>query len=175
MVDDATSSMLFVAASDKYGDKYIEHLLEQYKVYLSSAEKISDRRQKANEFFLTLNTGLVAVLGYVSTNVEKSDTIKLLILAAIAGIVMCYLWYRMVKSYDGLNSGKFRVIHLIETRLPLALYDTEWETLGRGKDRKIYWPFTKIESIVPWIFVSIYLFLLLATIPWSKITDIFCR
>jgi hypothetical protein len=175
MADDSASTMLFVAASDKYGDKYIEHLLEQYKVYLSSAEKISDRRQKANEFFLTLNTGLVAVLGYVSANIEKTDTIKLLILSAIAGIVMCYLWYRMVKSYSGLNSGKFRVIHLIETRLPLALYDTEWETLGRGKDKKLYWPFTHIEVIVPWIFVSLYIFLLIATVPWSRIFICFSR
>ena len=43
--------MLFVSASEQYGDRYIEHLLEQYKIYVASADKISDRRQKANEFF----------------------------------------------------------------------------------------------------------------------------
>ena len=46
--------MLFVSASDQYGDKYIEHLLEQYKIYISGVERISDRRQKANEFFWPL-------------------------------------------------------------------------------------------------------------------------
>lgn len=30
---------LFVSAIEKYGDKYIEHLLEQYKIYVSSVEK----------------------------------------------------------------------------------------------------------------------------------------
>jgi hypothetical protein len=172
VTDEPLLKMLFVAESDKYGDKYIEHLIEQYKIYIASCEKISDRRQKANEFFLALNTGLVAVLGYVSVQIQKSNTVVLLLLASISGIIMCYLWYRMVKSYAGLNSGKFKVIHEIEKRLPLALYATEWEALGRGKDKKVYWPFSHIESAVPWIFISIYGFLFLETIPWH---NLLCR
>lgn len=151
---------LFVSASTKYGDKYIEHLLEQYKIYITSAEKISDRRLKTNEFFLTLNTALVALLGWI-TGSESNETNALIFLAAVSGTSMCYLWYRIVKSYDGLNEGKFKVIHLIESRLPLALYDAEWETIGRGKDRKKYWPFTHIESKIPWIFIGLYALLLL--------------
>ena len=158
--------MLFVTVDEKYGDKYIEHLLDQYKVYIASVESVSDRRQKANEFFLALNTGLIAVLGYVSANINKNETLWLVVAAALAGMTMCFLWFRMILSYDGLNSGKFRVVHAIEERLPLALYDAEWETLGRGKDKKIYWPFTHIERAVPWIFIALYLFLLVATVQW---------
>jgi hypothetical protein len=157
---------LFVAESAKYGDKYIEHLLEQYKTYISSAEKISDRRQKANEFFLALNSGLVAILGFVSTKSNVINTTQILLLASVAGITMCYFWYRMVLSYKGLNSAKFKVIHQIEARLPLALYDTEWKTLGEGKNKKIYWPFSHIEQLVPWIFIGIYLLVLVCNIPW---------
>ena len=54
-------SKLFVAESAKYGDKYVEHVLEQYKTYVKSAEKISEQRQKANEYFLAVNTALIAV------------------------------------------------------------------------------------------------------------------
>lgn len=165
--------MLFVSASEKYGDKYIEHLLEQYKVYINATEKISDRRQKTNEFFLGLNTALVALLGFVASRSEQITT--LLVLAAIAGITMCYLWYRIIVSYKGLNGGKFKVIHAIEARLPLALYDTEWEMLGRGKNRKIYWPFTHIELWVPWIFIIIYGALFVWAAPWSDILQRFCR
>ena len=148
--------MLFISDSDEYGDKYIEHLLEQYKIYIASAEKISDRRQKTNEFFLGLNTALVALLGFVVTKMSQVEVISILILSSIAGMMMCYLWYRIIRSYDGLNGGKFKVIHAIEARLPLALYDTEWEILGRGDEKKIYWPFTKIERWIPWIFIAIY-------------------
>ena len=82
---------------------------------------------------------------------------------------MGYLWYRIIFSYKGLNGGKFKVIHVIEARLPLALYDTEWEMLGRGKNKDLYWPFTHIEINVPWIFISIYLILFLSVIPWNGI------
>ena len=164
METEKLEAMLFVSASDKYGDKYVEHLLEQYKIYINSAEKISDRRQKSNEFFLTLNSTLVALLGYIATKMDNADMMYVLLSSSIIGIAMCYLWYRTVRSYKGLNSGKFKVIHAIERRLPLALYDTEWEILDRGKDKKIYWPFSHIELLVPWIFIAIYSVLLLTTV-----------
>ena len=154
---------LFVSESEKYGDKYIEHLIDQYKIYVNSAEKISDRRQKANEFFLTLNSGLVTLLGFISTKLEDEKLSYIVLLAPIAGMIMCYVWYRMIRSYKGLNAGKFKVIHAIEARLPLALYDTEWKVVGEGKDKRTYWPFSHIELVIPWIFIVIYatLFLLL--------------
>lgn len=155
---------LFVSTNEKYGDKYIEHLLEQYKIYVNSSEKISDRRQKSNEFFLTLNSALVALLGFIATKTNGSEIKYILILASVAGITMCYLWYRIIFSYKCLNSGKFKVIHAIERRLPLALYDTEWEALDRGKNKKTYWPFSHIELFVPWIFILIYLIILITTI-----------
>lgn len=166
MNQEEITKALFVSTSEKYGDKYIEHLLEQYKVYVSSAEKISDRRQKANEFFLALNSGLVTLLGFVIGRISTNVNVTVIGLAAVAGIIMCYLWYRIVRSYKGLNSGKFKVIHAIESRLPLALYDTEWEILEKGKNKKIYWPFSHIELWVPWIFICIYLFLIIFILPW---------
>ena len=160
---------LFASANRKYGDKYTEHLLEQYKLYIESAERISDRRQKANEFFLGLNTALVALLGFVATKTEQGGVAVILTLSAFAGITVCYLWYRIIRSYKGLNGGKFDVIHAIEARLPLALYDTEWEALGRGKNKEIYWPFTHIELWVPRIFIAIYATLFLSVVPWGDI------
>src|SRR3989344_9639315 len=106
--------MLFVSASADYGDQYIEHLLEQYKIYVNAAEKISDRRQKTNEFFLGLNTALVTLLGFIVTKTTPGDSIYMLGLASVAGSIICYLWYRIIYSYKGLNSGKFKVIHSIE-------------------------------------------------------------
>lgn len=161
--------MLFISASDKYGDKYIEHLLDQYKIYLNAAEKVSDRRQKTNEFFLGLNTALVALLGFIATKTSQQEISLMLGVSSIAGITVCYLWYRIIASYKGLNSAKFKVIHAIELRLPLALYDTEWEMLERGKNKDVYWPFSHIELHVPKIFIAIYTTLILLILPWSSI------
>jgi len=165
---------LFVAESEKYGDKYIEHLLEQYKLYVESAERISDRRQKSNEFFLGLNSALVALLGFVATKAITSDVTLILAASSLAGATVCYFWYRIIRSYKGLNSGKFEVIHAVEARLPLALYDTEWEALRRGSDKAVYWPFTHIELSIPWIFVGIYALLTAFALPWQELAKAAC-
>lgn len=165
--------ILFSSTNEKYGDKYVEHLLEQYKIYINSAEKISDRRQKANEFFLTLNSALVTLLGFITTKTNASDINYLVVLSSFSGITICYLWYRIIFSYKCLNGGKFKVIHAIEKRLPLALYDTEWEALDRGENKKTYWPFTHIELFVPWIFIIMYLFILFA-ITYTLLNKIIC-
>ena len=164
MDSEKIEQMLFASTNEKYGDKYVEHLLEQYKIYINSEEKISDRRQKSNEFFLTLNSALVVLLGFIGTKGKGMKIDYILLLASVSGIAICYLWYRIIYSYKCLNSGKFKVIHAIEKRLPLALYDTEWEALERGKNKKTYWPFSHIELFIPRIYTAIYLIILFAVI-----------
>jgi hypothetical protein len=78
---------------------------------------------------------------------------------AAAGVVLCYSWYRLVRSYKDLNSGKFKVVHAIESRLPASPYDAEWEAVGRGEDKNLYLPFTHIEIRIPWVFAALYVLL----------------
>jgi len=68
-----------------------------------------------------------------------------------------------------LNSGKFKVIHEIEKRLPLSPYDAEWEAIGRGKDSKLYLPFTRVETTVPWVFLVLHLLVIVCGMPWKTI------
>ena len=135
-------------------DSYQNHLLEQYKLYLTSAENISNRRQTANAFFVTVNTALVSLIGYLNFGNEDSNSFYWLI--SIAGIAISYMWYRLVRSYKDLNSAKFKVVHEIEKSLPVSPYDAEWEAVGRGDDPKLYLPFTHIEIYVPWVFCALH-------------------
>lgn len=82
------------------------------------------------------------------------------------------MWYRLIRSYKDLNTAKFKVIHEIEQKLPCAPYDLEWEKVGRGKDSKLYLPFTHIEICVPWVFLALHVFVLIIII--LKTADI-CR
>ena len=106
-------------------------------------------------------TAIVGLLGYIQLGKDQTENVKLHWLIGLAGMVLCFLWYRLVKSYHDINSGKFKVIHEIEKRLPLAPYDAEWEMLGRGKNPKLYRPFTHIETGVPWVFFTLHLFVLI--------------
>ncbi|MAZ89606.1 MAG: hypothetical protein CL693_18385 [Cellvibrionaceae bacterium] len=134
--------------------QYQSDLFEQYKLYVASAEKVSDRRQTSNSFFVTLNSVLVSMVAYMNSGIEGNVSFAWLV--ALAGVIVSYMWFRIVKSYKGLNGGKFQLLIELEKKLPVNLYQCEWETLGRGEDSSKYLSFTKIESIVPWVFILLH-------------------
>jgi hypothetical protein len=147
-------TLLSVAEKD-YGEQYHAHLLEQYKQYLELADKISERRSAANTFFLTVNTGILSAFG-IANFLEQKTSPLVFIIGGVAAILLSYSWYRLIRSYRDLNTAKFKVVHEIEEHLPVRPYEAEWEALGRGKNKKLYWPFTHIENYVPWIFILLY-------------------
>ncbi len=147
---------LFKVSPSEYGETYQAHLLEQYKLFVESADRISQRRQQANNFFLTLNTALLAVLGNILSRSAQLSAVWWFFPVAAVGLVLCYVWYRLVLSYKRLNAGKFEVIHAIEKKLPVALFDSEWRQIGKGKDPKKYKPFSEIETWIPWVFMALY-------------------
>lgn len=145
--------------------------LEQYKLYLELLDRISERRQSANSFFLSVNTAVCALIGYFCTKDASAELRSLLVFAPVAGILLSYFWYRLVKSYRDLNSVKFQIVHKIEQRLPLAPYRAEWIALGEGKNTKIFTPFTHLEIWVPLSFVALYVALILTLLPWQQIVN----
>jgi len=149
----------------------LDKILEIYKIYLQMADKISDRRQSANSFFLTINTVIIGFISYISISNTAHSSNLFYVLVSIAGMVICYYWYRLIRSYKDLSSGKFKVIHQIESNLPLSPYDTEWEMLGRGKDKKKYLPFTKIEMRIPWVFFALHFSVFVINIPWNNLVN----
>jgi hypothetical protein len=164
IMDNDVKKILFAKTEKSYGASYKEHCLEIYKMYVERADAISSRRESANTFFLSVNTVLIGLVGYLDTSQECA---KLAI--GVAGILLCYFWYRLLLSYKGLNTAKFQVIHEIEKKLALSPYDAEWEFLGRGKNSDCYKPFTHIEIWVPRIFLYLHLFAILFTY-WDRIS-----
>lgn len=139
--------------------------LEQYKLYVQMADKVSERRIQANTFYITLLTGLFALLSIV---VERGlvSNVQASLFAAVGllGILLCFIWWTNIRSYRQLNSGKFKVIHEMEQDLPFRCYAREWELLKEGKQHKTYFPLSHVEQYVPLLFTIPYLALLLVAI-----------
>ena len=158
-----------------YGDQYRPHALEIYKLYLEMADRISSRRERANTFFLTLNTAIVGFVGYVNLSDKPFEDAHWITLISIAGIILSLLWQGMIRSYKNLNTAKFQVVHQIEKSLPLRPYDAEWVFVGGGEDKKRYNPFTHIEQWIPWIFLGLHLFVFARVFPWDFFCFGFCK
>jgi len=159
-------------AKAEYSPKHNDHILEIYKTYVDMADKISSRREATNSFLLTVNTGVLGLLGFLAQATALPPGRIALLPIAIAGSVISLLWRRIIQSYRELNSAKYKVIHEIEASLPLRPYDAEWEALERGTDPSQYVPLTHVEERVPCIFAILHIIVAIWSIPWS---DIFCK
>lgn len=150
---------------DTYGAEYEKHLFEQYKLYVEMADRISARRMLANSFFVSVHTALITAF----TVLLKEGILHRNLVGCtpfVAVILFCFVWWRIVTSYRQLNSGKFKIIHALEGRLPVAPYDAEWGALGEGQKPKLYRPLTHVENWVPFCFALLYF--LLAGAMWCQ-------
>ena len=63
---DQPANCLIHNTKETYGDTLSTDLLEQYKLYVQSAENVSARRVTSIQYLLTLNAALVALYGFQS-------------------------------------------------------------------------------------------------------------
>lgn len=132
-------------------------LLEQYKVYVESANLTSGFRNQANTFFLTINTTLVGFIVGILEFVDRPSTSLWTVFACLAGVILGFSWFFSIKSYRALNSGRFAVIHELEARLPARVYKREWELItGRNPMKRKYLRQTYIEQVIPLAFCVLY-------------------
>lgn len=142
-------------AQEVYGASWRSDLFEQYKMYVESADKISERRTAANNYLLTVNTALVTLYGLAA---QPASSAVWYVAVPIAGILASFVWWWLIRSYRDLNTVKFKIIHELENHLPAALYDYEWKIAEQGRG-KSYRPVSHLEGWVPLIFMILYILL----------------
>lgn len=152
---DIPGAQLIRHTKESYGESFKADLFEQYKLYVESAEKISERRVAANNYLLTVNAFLVTLYGLVAAS--RFNTFWT-ILVPVAGFLVALTWHRIITSYRDLNTVKFKVIHELEKHMPAALYDYEWQEAEEGRG-EAYHPLSHLERWVPIIFMVLYVVL----------------
>jgi hypothetical protein len=144
----------------KYGEQkqYYDHIFEQYKLYVETAEATSGRRGLANTFFLTLHTLIITTIGLFFQNGFQIQNKWMIFLPLLACVTLCWAWWRIIKSFKQLNTAKFKVIGEFEKHLPaMPFVSAEWNMLGKGQDPNLYRELTDVENLVPLIFAGLYI------------------
>jgi hypothetical protein len=142
------TSPLFSRDSASYGTDYQTHLLEQYKLFVESSQKVSEWRNATNNYFITVNAALAALYGLLAA---ESVLPFWRYAIPVAGIAVCVAWKILITSYKNLNTAKFEIIHELEACLPIALFRHEWTLLKKGRG-PLYRPVSHVESWIPLAF-----------------------
>ena len=159
-MDDQARESLFRQAENSYGGSFKSDLLEQYKLYVQSAENVSARRVATSRYLLTINAALAALYG---VQFESFGQSYLTLPVPVIGITVSVLWYLIIKSHADMNRIKFDVIHQIEKQLPAAIYKYEWHLAEEGQG-KTYRAVTTIERWIPVLFIILHLALAIAVV-----------
>ena len=123
--------------------------LEQYKIFIESTEKNSDRRINQNNIYLTIN---LAFISYICTqNLDFKHNLVVL----IVGLIICAIWFFTIVNYSKRNKVKFDIINESEYG---KLYKEEWKRIS------ILTPLTSYEKISSGIFALLYIALFIIKI-----------
>jgi hypothetical protein len=128
---------------------------EQYKIMVSSTEKVTENRMKVNNLFFTITSSIISV-GFVLGK-TFGFTIKAMLgmlTLTLLALIVSYFWEKLITSYALLNRGKFKVIDKIEKQLRTNMFEDEWKILTQEIK---YEPNSKTETtIIEYFRVFIY-------------------
>jgi hypothetical protein len=162
---------LFRKDSATFSSDDLKVVIDIYKTLIDMADKVSQRRQSANNFYLSVNTAIIGASAYINAIGQSALNIFLI---AIAGIGVCLVWQRNISSYKTLNEAKFKVINELENGLPVAPYTREWTHLDPDQNGTRHTPFHAVEVWVPRIFVALHVAQGLRVVPWGQIVTLPC-
>lgn len=127
--------------------------LTLYRLLVEQTNVIGAARRDTSRFFLTFNTAAFGGIGFGMANDEQFPRLLLAALA-VGMVVVCILWFTLIRYYGRIASAKFKVILEVEQAFdtrPFALEDAEIYKPGKGGLGT-----TTVESSIPVLFAIGY-------------------
>jgi hypothetical protein len=138
-----------------------DRLFEEYKLFLENTHNLSDRRQRAAQTFLVVNTATIGVFGLLIADAQLSGwnlavaSLPLLIL----GIATNALWHNIVDKYRRLIGWRYEQLRLMEASLgqqgASMILSKEYETYYHSEVRRDF-SFSATEVWLPRLMIIIY-------------------
>ncbi|OJX09533.1 MAG: hypothetical protein BGO77_05090 [Caedibacter sp. 37-49] len=131
-------------------------MLEQYKLILSSLDKLNDIRELANNFWITINIAGVSAIAYLKDQAHLSNANKSYIIYTLIciGILVCIGWIRnLYVIKQGINVRNELLIS-IEKQFSSKMFTTIIDSVHQNGVKP---SITLSQMIVPLIFLFAYL------------------
>lgn len=131
-------------------------LIEQYKLILSSLDKLNDIREVANNFWITVNIAGVSAIAYLKdqAHLNKDNKSYLIYTIIIIGILICLGWIRNLSVIkQGVNIRNDLLI-AIEEKFPMQVFTNVIKIIHKNNAKP---SITESQMIVPLIFLIAYI------------------
>ena len=135
-------------------------LFEHYKLLTQTSEQLAARRQAINNFFLSINTFILAGMGLMFkdgfqlyVHQHKLTGIMILDLAfALIGLLIDANWSALIHRYGKLLGNQMRIAEALEKHMVAAIV-----TAQVTFDRKDFQSLTTLERNITHAFQAVYL------------------
>ena len=125
---------------------------ENYKIFVESAEKISEKRANLNNIYLTFS---LALFSFIS--VSKLNQVYFYILN-ILGILMSIIWFITIDNYSKRNKVKYEIINEYENKNKLKWFSEEEKRIS------VLTNLTFLEKLLPIAFIIIHIIIIFINI-----------
>jgi len=112
-----------IIKSKKTGVKETMNKFEEYKLFIESTDRFSDRRQKVSNTYLTANSIIIGAIAFLTKDagLETDLRIGVIIITLLIGIIACTGWKYIIYKYKKLVG--FRIDELREMEKHPAMKD----------------------------------------------------
>lgn len=147
---------------------------QEYKFFAESTQYLSERRQAATQTYLSVNTAIIAVIGFIIKESGHSGwgLISACLALVAAGVVACAIWYKIIKQYKDLIGWRYDQLMAMEKLMPDChqMYTNEWHQFFEPRMKIEKFGFSRLEIWLPRLFLWIYLVysLALITLKFTK-------
>src|SRR4051812_21336358 len=88
-----TPAPLLNKPSNEMSADELNSVVDIYKILIDMADKVSQRRQNANSFYLSVNTAITGASAYLSATTVGAANVLVI---SLAGILVCLSWKRSI-------------------------------------------------------------------------------
>jgi hypothetical protein len=158
-VDAKAQAILFTNGTEFDLDRQ-KMLFEQYKILGQASDQLASRRQVMNGFFLSLNSFMLAGMGFIFKEsfdlyVHEHKVVRLMVLALVLGVfglVININWSNLLASYGKLIRGQVRVLQALERHIPASVVTVQETFHGRE-----FHSLSALEKNIAHTFQAIYI------------------
>jgi hypothetical protein len=140
-------------------EKHLAQLLDQYKLFVEMADRLSARRLLVSNSYITMmGAGAFAYSAAPQYFKEFERFFQLGI--TLGCMILAAMWYATIAYYRDLSDAKFHVINEMEMLLPAQPFASEWKYLREERSnrrRTSFITLTWIEMRVPLFAASVSL------------------